>query len=88
MVIMEAKVKVDKAGRMVLPKEVRDELQLAPGDTLDLVSDGGLVTLRPSRGRGRMRKYRGVWVFSGGAPILGAETDRVLDEIRRGGRGE
>lgn len=61
MVIMEAKVKVDKAGRMVLPKEVRDELQLAPGDTLDLVSDG--------------------------APILAAETDRVLDAIRRGGRG-
>ena len=87
MVIMEAKVKVDKAGRMVLPKEVRDELQLAPGDTLDLVSGGGLVTLRPSRRRGQMRKDRGVWGFSGGAPILAAETDRVLDAIRRGGRG-
>lgn len=88
MVIMETTVTVDKAGRIVLPKEVREELQLAPGDTLDLVSDGGLVTLRPSRGRGRMRKDRGVWVFSGGAPILAAETDRVLEEIRRGGRGE
>lgn len=73
---------------MVLPKEVRDELRLAPGDTLDLVSGGGLVTLRPSRGTGRIRKDQGVWVFSGGAPILTAETDRVLDEIRRGGRGE
>ena len=88
MVIMETKVRVDKAGRVVLPKEVRDELRLAPGDTLDLVSGGGVVTLRPSRGRGRMRKDRGVWVFSGGAQILAAETDRVLDEIRRGGRGE
>ncbi len=87
MVIMEAKVKVDKAGRMVLPKEVRDELQLAPGDMLDLVSGGGLVTLRPTRRMGQMRKGRGVWVFSGGAPILAAETDRVLDAIRRGGRG-
>jgi AbrB family looped-hinge helix DNA binding protein len=87
MVIMETTATADKAGRMVLPKEVRDELRLAPGDTLDLVSGGGLVTLRPSRGTGRMRKDRGVWVFSGGAPILTAETDRVLDAIRRGGRG-
>jgi AbrB family looped-hinge helix DNA binding protein len=87
MVIMETTVTVDKAGRVVLPKEVRGELQFAPGDTLDLVSGGGVVTLRPSRGRGRMRKDRGVWVFSGGAPILAAETDRVLDAIRRGGQG-
>ena len=87
MVIMEAKVKVDKAGRRVLPKEVRDELQLAPGDPLDLVSGGGLVTLRPSRRGGQMRKDRGVWGFSGGTPILAAETDRVLDAIRRGWRG-
>lgn len=61
---------------------------MAPGDRLDLMSDGGLVTLRPSRGRGGMRKDRGVWVFSGGVPIRAAEPDRVLEEIRRGGRWE
>jgi AbrB family looped-hinge helix DNA binding protein len=56
--IMETTVTVDKAGRMVLPKEVRDELQLAPGDTLDLASDGGLVTLRPPRGPQRSPEKR------------------------------
>ena len=79
-------ITMDKAGRMVLPKQVRDELRLQPGDTLDLVSDGGQVTLRPSRGAGRLRKHRGVWVFSSGTPISLAETNQVTSSIRLGGR--
>ncbi len=85
---MEATITLDKAGRMVLPKKVRDEMRLLPGDTLDLVSDGAQVTMRPSRGAARLRKDRGVWVFSCGTPVRAAETDKVLDEIRQGRRGE
>ena len=85
---METTVTVDKAGRLVLPKKVRDELRLAPGDTLDLLSDGGQITLRRSGSATRLRKNRGVWVFSSGTPIRAAETDRVLDDIRQGRRGE
>lgn len=83
---METTVAVDKAGRVVLPKKVRDELRLVPGDTLDLISDGGQIVLRPSRGVGRMRQDRGVWVLSGGGPIRAEDTDGVLEEIRRGSR--
>lgn len=81
MVCMETTITVDKAGRMVLPKKVRDELRLQPGDTLDLISDGGQVVLRPSRGAGRMRRVRGGWVYSGSGPIRAAETDQLLDAI-------
>ena len=35
-------VTMDKAGRVVLPKRVRDELRLLPGDTLDLTLDSEL----------------------------------------------
>lgn len=67
---------------MVLPKKVREELALQPGDTMELVSDGQQVILRPSRGQARMRKDRGVWVFHSGSTILPGETDQVLEEIR------
>lgn len=86
--LMETTITVDKAGRMVLPKKVRDELRLEPGDSLDLISGGGQVILRPSRSATRLRKSQGVWILSAGTPILAAETDRVLEDIRQGRRGE
>jgi AbrB family looped-hinge helix DNA binding protein len=33
---MNSKVTLDQAGRVVLPKKVRDELHLSPGDTLEV----------------------------------------------------
>jgi AbrB family looped-hinge helix DNA binding protein len=85
---VETTVTVDKAGRMVLPKKVRDELRLEPGDTLNLSSDSGQVTLRPSRAATRLRKDRDVWVLSAGIPIRASETDKIIEEIRQGKRGE
>lgn len=40
-------VKIDRAGRIVLPKAVRDKLGLAPGDSLELEQRGNRVTLFP-----------------------------------------
>lgn len=45
--IMSTTVTLDKAGRVVIPKTLRDDLQLAPGDILALESDGDSVVLRP-----------------------------------------
>jgi|SRR5208282_3702349 len=50
MAVMTAKLTMDKVGRIVLPKPVRENLQLAPGDELELESLGDRVTLRPLRG--------------------------------------
>ena len=47
---MNSKVTIDRAGRVVLPKTLRDELHLSPGDTLDLTVKGDEVILRPRRG--------------------------------------
>lgn len=69
MVAMNATVSVDKAGRVVLPKPVRDELQLGPGDSLELEASEDQIVLRPSRGSGRMKKERGIWVYDSGKPL-------------------
>jgi len=59
------KLTLDKAGRVVLPKPLRDRLQLAPGDTLHLESEGENITLRPVRKNVMLKKELGVWVYQG-----------------------
>jgi AbrB family looped-hinge helix DNA binding protein len=59
------KLTLDKAGRVVLPKPLRDRLQLAPGDALHLESEGERITLRPVRQNVMLKKELGVWVYQG-----------------------
>jgi AbrB family looped-hinge helix DNA binding protein len=73
---------IDKAGRVVLPKPVREELQLAPGDGLELESSEDRIVLRPSRGNGRIYKKHGVWVFHGGAPLPADIVEKTLRRVR------
>ena len=79
---MEAKVTIDKAGRVVMPKILRDELHLSPGDTLELTVEGEQVMLRPQRVTPPLQKERGVWVFRAGEPLTAAETREALRNIR------
>jgi AbrB family looped-hinge helix DNA binding protein len=74
---------VDKAGRVVLPKPVRDELQLSPGDSLELESSEDRIVLRPVRGNGPLRKKRGVWVFRTGQPLSLETVNQTMAEVRR-----
>ena len=79
---MNKTLTLDKAGRVVLPKALRDDLRLEPGDTLELESTGESVTLRPSRSSTRLRKEHGVWVFRTGKKLAAAVTDQALRESR------
>lgn len=79
---MISKVTLDRAGRVVLPKSLRDELGLSAGDTLDLTVKGDEVTLRPRRGARPLQKERGVWVFRVGKPLTAGETEETLRTIR------
>ena len=62
---MTAKITVDKAGRIVLPKSLREEMHLSAGDTLELESGGERITLRPVRPKAMLKKEYGVWVYQG-----------------------
>jgi AbrB family transcriptional regulator (stage V sporulation protein T) len=62
---MTTKLSLDKAGRVVIPKALRQELRLGPGDTLQLESQGDHITLRPLRPAALLKKERGVWVYQG-----------------------
>jgi AbrB family looped-hinge helix DNA binding protein len=80
--IMDGKVTLDRAGRIVLPKGVRDELHLSPGDTLDFSVQGDEVTLRARRNSTPLQKERGIRVLRTGKLLSVRETDELLRDIR------
>ena len=75
-------VDIDKAGRIVLPKPLRDELQLEAGATLEIESSGEELTLRPVRGQTPLRKKRGVWVYRSGQPLSTEEVEKTFRQVR------
>jgi AbrB family looped-hinge helix DNA binding protein len=82
MPLMNTQLTIDSAGRIVLPKPLRTELDIGPGDLLELESVGERITLRPVRGRSPLAKEKGVWVFRTGQPLAASVADHLLDQIR------
>ena len=79
---MNTRLTIDKAGRVVIPKPLREELHLEPGDSLEMESAGEQITLRPVRGTGPLTKEHGVWVFHSVEPLPASATDEMLQKIR------
>lgn len=86
---MDTKVSIDKAGRIVLPKPLRDKLRLHPGDDLALEADEHSITLRPIWPQALLKKELGVWVYQGEVQAKASDDsipdliDRVRDERTR-----
>jgi len=73
---------LDKSGRIVLPKPLRDVLQLEPGVTLEIETSEDTITLRPVRGRAPLHKKLGVWVFRSGEPLTVEVVTETLQQLR------
>lgn len=79
---MNAKVTIDSAGRLVLPKPMRDALRIGPGDTLDVESDDDRLVLSPVRVRPELQKKQGIWTYRSGSPANAAIPD-LIDSARK-----
>lgn len=79
---MTTKLTLDKAGRIVIPKPLRDELHLAPGDALELESADEQITLRPVRTITPLRKERGVWVYRTGQRLPASLVQDTIRQLR------
>ena len=84
---MTTKLTLDRAGRVLIPKTLRKELHLGPGDSLQLDSEGEEITLRPVRPKALLKKERGVWVYQGEAThasipaLIDSEREKRLREL-------
>ena len=74
-------VKIDKAGRIILPKPVRDRLRLRQGSDLEIEERPEGVLLKPVEQRPSMVKENGIWVHLGRAP-RGFDWDDLIDSVR------
>jgi AbrB family looped-hinge helix DNA binding protein len=79
---MTAKLTVDKAGRVVLPKPLREELQLEPGDVLEAETWGQKIILHPVRTTVPLQKEKGVWVYRTGQNLSSAVVDHTIRRVR------
>jgi AbrB family looped-hinge helix DNA binding protein len=86
---MTAKITIDKAGRVVIPKPLRQRLRLGPGDVLELRSEGECITLQPVRPQAPLKKEHGIWVYEGEATdtsiadLLDRERGERIRDLRR-----
>ncbi|MHC1765197.1 MAG: AbrB/MazE/SpoVT family DNA-binding domain-containing protein [Verrucomicrobiia bacterium] len=86
----QVSIPIDQAGRVVLPKGVRRELAIKPGEMLRVSVHGASVTLTPDRdARGLVRKGMALVFSVGGGEVLSNETvGRIGDELREGRQAE
>jgi AbrB family looped-hinge helix DNA binding protein len=82
MASMAATVFIDKFGRFVLPKSIRDALNLVPGTTLEIELQGDTILLRPPRTGAAMTQKNGFWIFDTGGQITLEMVNQTLSELR------
>ena len=56
---------IDRFGRIVLPKKLRDDFNLEPGSQIYIEESGQEIILKPIHGEPNLRLKEGVLVFSG-----------------------
>ena len=75
------RLRIDKSGRIVFPKGLRQRLGLASGTELEAVEQPGGILLRPRVQQPSMIQVDGLWIHQGAAGP-GANWERVLDDVR------
>jgi AbrB family looped-hinge helix DNA binding protein len=73
-------VEIDKAGRIVVPKKLRDALHLTPGTRLKVERNGESLVLDPDFPEPQLLQKDGMWVMTGGKAIGSEEVAALLKQ--------
>jgi AbrB family looped-hinge helix DNA binding protein len=84
---MNLHVQMDPAGRVVLPKKVRQRFRLQGGDTLALEIKDDAIQLRPQRLKSRLQRVNGVLVLVSdislpeGMDLVAESRDERIEQV-------
>jgi len=91
---MNETIQIDQAGRVVLPKRLRDRFRLQSGDRLAIEVKGDAIELRPTRSDVRLVRVNGVLVVAGelrmkeGQDLVAESREERIDEMTRSAKGQ
>ena len=71
---------LDKFGRLVIPKRLREDLGLHPGSVLQIKQDNHKIFMEPVHEEPRMVVKKGVLVYQG---IAAGDIERVIKDHRQ-----
>ena len=74
-------LKIDSAGRLVLPKRIRDRLRLTTGSIVELEEHPGEVVIRAKEQKPAFVQRNGRWVYVGQVPN-GFDWDAMIENDR------
>jgi AbrB family looped-hinge helix DNA binding protein len=71
---------LDRFGRIIIPKDVRDDMGLEAGAVLQIEKKGERIVLQPVQGEPQVTEKKGILVFTGTA--IG-DVEAALHEHRK-----
>ena len=75
-----SRVQIDQAGRIVLPKPLRERFRLERGDNLELEVKGEVIELRPLKPGLTIERVNGIMVICGDSPVPEDIVERSRNE--------
>lgn len=79
---MNVTVEIDKAGRVVVPKKIRDAMHLRAGDRLTVEFTGEKMVIEAEQKPRGLHREHGWLVFDSGVPMSAEESSGQVDEER------
>ena len=78
------KATIDRAGRLVIPMEIRKRAGLKPGTKVDIECSEGVIEISPELPKGKLVRegHLLVWHPDEGEMMTGEEMDRMIEEAR------
>ncbi len=80
-IVYGMKLRIDRSGRVVLPKTLRSRLGLALDGEFEALERPDGVLLQPLKQEPAMVQVDGLWIHRG-KPEPGADWSRMVDEVR------
>lgn len=78
------KTTIDRAGRLVIPRTLRERVGLAGGGEVEVEIDGAAIRIEPVGGTGLREEGTLLVIPASGTPLTAAAVQGLLDADRHG----